>query len=59
MSKLIAFIAQGCLLVAMSACLLYACDAGLAKQAEIDYKQCLSWQADGHPVQCKNPISKE
>lgn len=59
MDKMIEAIAQVVLTVLMCAVLLYACDAGLAKQAEVDYKQCLSWQADGHPVRCDRPNFKE
>lgn len=31
---------------------LRGCDIALKKQAELDYQECLSWQADGHPVEC-------
>lgn len=30
----------------------YACMQGLDRQAQADYEQCLSWQADGYPVEC-------
>ncbi len=32
--------------------LLHGCDIALEKQAEVDYQECLSWQADGYPVKC-------
>ncbi|OPH36391.1 hypothetical protein [Moraxella lacunata] len=28
------------------------CDIALKKQAQVDYQECLSWQADGHPIKC-------
>ncbi|WAJ74550.1 hypothetical protein [Moraxella bovis] len=31
---------------------LRGCDIALKKQAQADYEQCLSWQADGYPVKC-------
>lgn len=31
---------------------LRGCDIALKKQAEVDYQECLSWQADGYPVKC-------
>lgn len=31
---------------------LHGCDIALKKQAEVDYQECLSWQADGHPIRC-------
>lgn len=37
----------------------HACTAGLDRQIEAEYKQCLAWQADGHPVECNNPIPKK
>lgn len=48
-----AFIILTCLLM------VHACGEGIDRQIEADYKQCLAWQADGYPVQCKNPIPKD
>lgn len=31
---------------------LRGCDIALKKQAQVDYQECLSWQADGYPVKC-------
>ncbi|STY99080.1 Uncharacterised protein [Moraxella lacunata] len=31
---------------------LRGCDIALKKQAQVDYQECLSWQADGHPIKC-------
>jgi|GEM_PF-2973095 len=28
------------------------CDIALKKQAQVDYQEYLSWQADGHPIKC-------
>lgn len=28
------------------------CDITLKKQAQVDYQEYLSWQADGHPIKC-------
>ena len=36
---------------------LRGCDIALKKQAEVDYQECLSWQADGYDVQCR-PIKE-
>lgn len=40
------------IIVAMLALLPVACMKGMAKQAEAEYEQCLSWQADGYNVRC-------
>lgn len=52
MDKMIEIIIQIAFMVLVCAVLLYACDAGLKKQAEVDYQECLSWQADGYSVKC-------
>lgn len=31
---------------------LRGCDIALEKQAQVDYQECLSWQADGYPIEC-------
>lgn len=31
---------------------LRGCDIALKKQAQVGYQECLSWQADGHPIKC-------
>ncbi|AKI27065.1 hypothetical protein [Moraxella catarrhalis] len=44
------------LIIAMLASLPFACskaiDDAFDRQAEIDYQECLSWQADGYAVRC-------
>ncbi|RKL73782.1 hypothetical protein [Moraxella catarrhalis] len=44
------------LIIAMFASLPFACskvlDDAFDRQAEIDYQECLSWQADGYAVRC-------
>lgn len=40
------------IIVVMLALFPVACAEGLDRQARADYEQCLSWQADGHPVEC-------
>lgn len=59
MDKMIETIIQIAFIVLMCAVLLYACDAGLAKQAEADYQKCLLWQADGYPIRCDSLETKE
>ncbi|WII94975.1 hypothetical protein LU276_08170 [Moraxella haemolytica] len=41
------------IIVAMLALLPVACTEGLDRQAQADYEQCLSWQADGYDVKCQ------
>lgn len=59
MDKMIEIIIQIAFMVLVCAVLLYTCDAGLKKQAEVDYQECLSWQADGYPVRCDSLETKE
>lgn len=40
------------LTVAMSLLVVYGCAYAADKQAELDYAECLSWQADGHQINC-------
>lgn len=38
--------------VLLSIFVLRGCDVALKKQAEVDYQQCLAWQADGYEIRC-------
>lgn len=38
--------------VVMLALFPVACMESLDRQAHADYEECLSWQADGYPVEC-------
>lgn len=40
------------IIITLLALLPIACTEGLERQAKADYEQCLSWQLDGHPVEC-------
>ena len=42
-------------LTLISCVMCYGCVTALDRQAEVDYQECLSWQADGYDVRCQRP----